>query len=280
MNRCCWLIVVLLICLQSCSYQSGKEGGLAEANGQVLYRDEISAIVPEGSSREDSVLIADNYIQQWIKKQLMVSKAELNLRKEDKNVERMVNNYRSSLLIHKYQQQLLEQKLDTLVTDSEIEDYYKKNEGNFILNENIVKALYIKIEKQVPNYRKIKKLYQSKKKEDWEELKAYCLQNATKFDDFGNNWIPAKFLLANLPHAFTNEKSLLKNRKFIETEDSTYCYFAGIKEVKFKESLAPLEFIKEDIRKIAINKRKIKFIKDLEKDIYRDAEQKNRFKIY
>jgi len=252
----------------------------AKVNDNILYFSEISAIVPNNSNKEDSLLIADNYIHQWVKKQLIISKAELNLSEEDKDVSKMVEDYRSSLIIHKYQQQLIEQKLDTIVTSFQIDNYYRKFSNNFILNRNIIKALFIKIPKPVPDFKKIQKLYKSQKEEDWEELEDYCFQNATNFDNFSDQWINANELLSRMPLSSKSEDNLLKHRKHIESEDSTHYYFAKIKEVEFKNSVAPLPFVRDDIKKILINKRKIEFIRNLEENIYRDAESKNKFKIY
>ena len=252
----------------------------AKVNDNILYFSEISAIVPNNSNKEDSLLIADNYIHQWVKKQLIISKAELNLSEEDKDVSKMVEDYRSSLIIHKYQQQLIEQKLDTIVTSFQIDNYYRKFSNNFILNRNIIKALFIKIPKPVPDFKKIQKLYKSQKEEDWEELEDYCFQNATNFDNFSDQWINANELLSRMPLSSKSEDNLLKHRKHIESEDSTHYYFAKIKEVEFKNTVAPLPFVRDDIKKILINKRKIEFIRNLEENIYRDAESKNKFKIY
>lgn len=274
------LTIFLLAGMLACNYNQEEDKAVAKVNQNFLYMSEVAAIVPNGSTKEDSILIADNYIHQWVKKQLIISKAELNLSAEDKDVSKMVEDYRSSLIIHKYQQQLLEQKLDTIITNFEIDNYYRQNSGNFILNRNIIKALYIQISKPVPDYNKIKKLYKLEKEEDWDELEDYCFQNATKFDNFSGQWVNAKELLNRIPFKFSDEDKLLKSRKHIETEDSTYRYFVAIKNVEFKNNIAPLDFVRDDIRKIIINKRKIEFIKNLEENIYRDAESKNKFKIY
>ncbi|WP_421918460.1 hypothetical protein [Marinifilum sp.] len=274
------LPIIIFTCFTACSYKEEEDKTIAKVNQEYLYMSEVEAIVPDNSSKEDSLLIADNYIHQWIKKQLIISKAELNLTEDDKDVSKMVEDYRSSLIIHKYQQQLLEQKLDTTVSSFEIDNYYRQNTSNFILNKNIIKALYIKISKPVPNYDKVQKLYKSEKDEDWDELEDYCFQNATKFDNFSGQWINAKELLNQIPFQFANEDKLLKSTKHIETEDSTFRYFIAVKNVEFKNNIAPLDFVRDDIRKIIINKRKIEFIKNLEENIYRDAESKNQFKIY
>lgn len=280
MNKYLILYLFISILISGCNFEDEEDKPAAKVNDKILLYSEVSAVIPNESSPEDSILIADNYIHQWIKKQLLISKAELNLPEEDSEVQKMVEDYRTSLIIHKYKQQLIEQKLDTLVTDSEVDNYYRKFSDNFILNRNIIKALYIKIPKPVPDLKKVQKLYKSEKEEDWEELEDYCFQNATKFDNFSGQWINAYKLLNQVPVSVNNEDKLLKNRRHIETEDSTHHYFIAFREVEFRNSIAPLDFVREDIKKIIINKRQIEFIKNLEESIYRDAESKNKFKIY
>ncbi|BAX79195.1 hypothetical protein [Labilibaculum antarcticum] len=275
------LLLLLLVFFYSCNQNKAKDDKpVAKVNDKILYLSTVRDFIQNGTKKEDSLLIAENYTRQWIKKQLIISKAELNLTEEDKDVSRMVEDYRSSLIIHKYQQQLIEQKIDTLISQFEIENYYKDYSANFILNRNIIKALYIKVPIPVPNLKKLQKLYKSEKEDDWNELEDYCFQNATKFDNFSDHWIYAQEILNKLPGNISNEDRFLRYTKHYETSDSTHHYFIKIDEVEFKNNLAPLPFVREDIKKILLNKRKIQFIKNLEENIYRDAESKNKFKIY
>ena len=275
------LLLLLILGLYSCNSSNNKDDRpVAKVNDKILYLSEVQDIIPDESVKEDSLLIADNYVHQWVKKQLIISKAELNLTEQDKDVSKMVEDYRSSLIIHKYQQQLIEQKLDTVVRQFEVDNYYRKYSANFTLNQNIIKALYIKVPKPVPNLKQLQKLYKSEKEEDWEELEDYCFQNATNFDNFSGQWIYASELLNQIPVQIKNEEQFLKKKKHIEAEDSTHHHFVKIQELELRNNLAPLPFVREDIRKIIINKRKIEFIKNLEENIYRDAEAKNKFKIY
>lgn len=275
------LLLLISASLLACNKHKGEnDKPVAKVENNVLFLSEVRDIIPDNSEEADSILIGSNYIHQWIKKQLIISKAELNLPEQDKDVSKLVEDYRSSLIIHKYKQQLLEQKLDTLVPQFEIDNYYRKYLDNFTLNKNIIKAVFIKIPAMAPKLDRVKKLYKSEKEEDWEELEDYCFQNATKFDNFSDQWIFAKELLNMIPVKVEDEDKFLKSNKSIEVSDSTHHYFIKIKKVEFKNSTAPLTFVRDDIRKIIINKRKIEFIKDLEENIYRDAEAKNKFKIY
>jgi len=263
--------------------QSGKYGDekpVAKVNDKQLYQSQVSEVVPDNTSKEDSSRIAQNYIHQWVKKQLLISKAELNLPEEAKDVEQLVEDYRNSLIIHKYEQLMVKQKLDTVINQFEIDKYYDDYKANFTLSKNIIKALYIKIAKPVPALKKVQKLYKSEKEKDWDDLEDYCFQNATKFDSFDDQWIYSQNLLNKIPVQIDKEELFLSRNKYFEAQDSSYHYFVKIKEFRLKNSLSPLPFVREDIQRIILNKRKLEFIQNLEEDIYRDAENKNKFKIY
>jgi hypothetical protein len=275
------ILLIILLGFISCNSKNTLDNPIvAKVDDSYLYLNKIRKLIPNNSSKEDSIRIAQNYVLQWISKQLLVSRAELNLTEEDQDVEEMVEDYRSSLIIHKYQQHLIEQKLDTIVSHTEINKYYRDYPGNFLLNRNIVKAVYIKIPKPLPQAKKIKQIYKLKKEEDWDKLEDYCFQNATKFDNFSEQWIYSQNLLSQTPIKVSNEEHFLRRNKYFETEDSTYHYLINIQDYKLKKEIAPLSFVSADIRKIIINKRKIQFIKSMEESIYRDAESKNKFKIY
>ncbi len=275
------ILLIILLGFISCNSKNTLDNPIiAKVDDSYLYLNKIRELIPNNSSKEDSIRIAQNYVQQWISKQLLVSRAELNLTEEDQDVEEMVEDYRSSLIIHKYQQHLIEQKLDTIVSHTEIDKYYRDYPGNFLLNRNIVKAVYIKIPKPLPQAKKIKQIYKLKKDDDWDKLEDYCFQNATKFDNFSEQWIYSQTLLNQTPIKVSNEERFLRRNKYFETEDSTFHYLINIQDYKLKKEIAPLSFVSEDIRKIIINKRKIQFIKSMEESIYRDAESKNKFKIY
>lgn len=276
-----YLLIVIGIAFSACNNTNSiNDTKIAKVEDKILYLSEISEIIPNNSSIEDSLLLVNNYTKQWIKKQLLIKKAELNLLEIDENVDKLIEEYRSSLIIHNYQRILIEQKLDTVVSSFEIEQYYKEYNNNFVLSKNIIKALFIKIQKPVPNKDWVHKAIRSDSDETLNKLESYCYQNATKYDHFGDQWIYSETMLDKLPLKIKNEELFLKRNKYIETQDSTYEYFVKIHKVQFRNTKAPIIFVKDNIKQIIVNKRKIDFIENMEKSIYNDARAKNEFKIY
>jgi len=77
-----------------------------------------------------------------------------------------------------------------------------------------------------------------------------------------------------------NQEQYLRYNNFIETQDSLFYYLVNIKDCRLKSTVAPLNYVSDNIRYIILNKRKIEFIKELENDSYNDALNRNSFEIY
>lgn len=277
------VLILLIIVLSISCKEKNKEVEdkvLARVHNKQLYQSDLNNLFNPNISTEDSIIIAKNYINDWITKQLLLGKAEMYLTDESKDIEKQIEDYRSSLLIFKYKQELIKQKLDTIVTDEEIENYYNEYSGNFVLNHNIVKALFLKISKEAPEIEKVRWWYKSTSPENKSRLEDYCYQYATKFDSFDDKWIPFNNLLIEVPIKIDDQERFLKYNKYIETEDDLFYYFVKINEYGLKSTIQPLEYAKLKIKSILLNKRKFAFIDELENTVYNEASNHNEFIIY
>jgi hypothetical protein len=253
---------------------------IAKIHDKYLFLSDIREVIPANKSEEDSLLIASNYINNWIKKQLLLRKAEQNLPRESKDIQKQIDEYRASLLIYKYQQQLIDQKLDTVIDQVEVENYYNQNQSNFMLDKNLVKVLFIKLPANSPNIDNVKKWYRSDDEEDISRLQDYCYQYAEKFDDFEGNWIVFDNLLKNIGYEIQNVEQFLKYNAYIEKKDSVNQYFIKINDYKLVGSHAPMTYVQDKIETLILNKRKHQLLEKLENDIYNEALNHNEFVIY
>ena len=276
------LVIIGLLFIAACKPvpKEDQKEPLAKVYDKYLYKSDVKSLFTNNMSKDDSIVIVRNYINDWIKKQLLLNKAELNLSEEIKDIEKEIEDYRSSLLIFKYKQELIKQKLDTLVTDEEIEEYYNEYSGNFVLNHNIVKVLYLKISKEAPEIEKVRWWYKSNSAENKSRLEDYCYQYATKFDNFNDEWIPFNNILMEVPIKIDDQERFLRVQRYIETEDDLFHYFVKINEYSLKSTVQPLEYAKLKIKSIILNKRKFTFLEELENTVYNDALNHNEFIIY
>jgi hypothetical protein len=253
---------------------------IAKANNYFLYADEISNIIPQGIPSKDSAELLKKYIDNWIQESLVIQKAESNLTEEQKNVEKQLEDYRKSLITYTYEKELVKQKLDTVISNEEIEKYYNSNPSDFELKDNIIKVIYVKISKSAPGLDKLRKWYKSDNMKDREQLAGYCHQFAENFYLDDNSWLLFDDLLKEIPIQTYNKELFLQNNRFVEVADSLHNYFLNIKGFKIRNSLSPLSFEKENIKNIILNKRKLELITKMKQDVYNDALNNKKIEIY
>jgi hypothetical protein len=245
-----------------------------------LFPEDLAGVVPAGSSRQDSVSLVKNFIDSWIRQKVVLRKAEQNLDNEKKNVEKQLAEYRNSLVIYAYEKELIEQKLDTLVSQKEVENFYSSNQSNFELKDNIIRVIYLKLNKKSPKIDKAKQWYKSDNKKDRELLTEYCHQYALNYFLDDNTWLLFDDLLKEIPIKTYDKEQYLQNNRNVETEDSLNIYLVSIKGFKVKNSVSPLSFEETNIRTMIINQRKLKLISEMERQAFENAKKRNDFEVY
>jgi hypothetical protein len=253
----------------------------ARANNSYLYKDELNGIVAPGTPPEDSAKLVEAYINSWIRKQLLIQEASRKIDIDEAQVERKILDYRYSIIAYEYQNYYVNQHLDTLVSNAEIEKYYKDNIDNFILKQNIVQATFIKVPQNAPHTDKIKTLIFSNGEKENRELKSYCLSFAAAYHISDSTWMVFDELVRNSPLAeIPNKIQFLKTNPYYETSESNFLYFLKVDQYRISDNVSPLEFVRDDIQNIILNKRKVGLAKKLEDDVYKEALDDDDFEIF
>lgn len=254
---------------------------VAEVGKVILYYDELPKLIQKGINEADSTAIVQNYINKWAKRELLLQKAGQNMSREILDeIDKQIEETRANLIIYQYQRQMMLEKMDTVISDAEIENYYAANEKSFTLNSNIVKALFIKLPSETPDINRIRSLARSNDQSDMQQLESICYQFAEKFDDFNEDWVRMDRLSIELPQEIENEENFLRRTTFHEISDSSSIYLISIRDYRLRSTLAPFEYVKDDIKRIIINSRRFEFIQSLENGIYNEGLKENSFKIY
>ncbi|HMT68264.1 MAG TPA: hypothetical protein PKE28_11765, partial [Bacteroidales bacterium] len=273
------IIPLLLLAIVSCRNTATDETrtAVARAGDRVLYLDQIpSGLLAEGMSREDSTSAVQSYIRQWARKELMALRAEESLTPEYKaEVNRQLNEMRNNLLIYQYQHQMIIQKMDTTVTDNEVQDYYVSNLSTFTLTSNLVRALYIKVPEEMSELDRIRKLYRSQESDDIQELEDICTRFGLRFEDYNDEWIPFTQLLMEVPFESVDQEQWLARNSAVELKDDRFSYFMAIREYRLRNSVAPFEYIRGQIRTIILNNRRNDFLQKLEDGVFNEAVSNN-----
>lgn len=273
LSRKSWLPLIVAIAFGACNTtpEDPSMEAIVTVDGVSLTLGELNRAVPDNLAAQDSVAIAEDYISRWVRTKLMLRQAEINLSAEEKDVEQLLEEYRTSLLVHLYQQKMLEQKHSPLVTSREIEEYYTQMQDNFNLQESIIKGIFIRIPKDAPNQDLLRKWINSADLENLVNIEAYAFRNARTYEQFVETWVPFSRINSLLPEAVGNEERFLRWNTFYETSDGTYNYFLSITDYKLPGSSAPIKYVEERIKAILLNKKRIEFIQQLGADLYDEA---------
>ncbi len=254
---------------------------VARVNEVYLYENDLEGIVDKNTSREDSTARVTAYVDSWIRKQLIIQEATSKMNIDEAEVERKVLDYRYSLIGYAYQNYYIRQHLNDTISEQEIVDYYNDHLDNFTLKQNIVKGTYIKVPKSAPRTNKIKDMIFSRKLKEQEELRSYCLSFSSAYHLGDSLWIEFDKLVVNSPIAeIPNKIQFLKTNPYYETSDNDFLYYLKVDEYKISDNVSPLEFVKEDIRNILLNKRKVELARTLENEVYQNAVKQKNFEIF
>jgi hypothetical protein len=250
---------------------------VAIVNTEKLFREDLVNVVPNNISKEDSIIIVKGYINDWAVKQLLLSNAEsYSSLEEVTEINSLVKDYKESLLINSYKERLINQQLDTVISESEIEVFYANNKENFKLNEELLKIKYLHFDNNIINKKEFIKLFQSDKIEDLEALEKQQL--SFKYYQFNDSiWTQLDKVLLKLPFS---KENLLNKTKFLQKQDSLGLYLVAINDVLVRNDTAPLSHIEATVKQMILHRRKIELIRDIEKILVKDATKNNNFKIY
>lgn len=276
------LILLCLLSVHGCTLFNVKnhEEPVARVFELHLYPSDLDKVIPDGTSSQDSMILAKRYVETWVKDQLMVHRAEQSLSEEQKDFEKQIAEYHRSLLIYTYRQKLLQQKLDTVVTMDEIQVYYQENINNFLLGQDVIKGTYIKVPLTSPRQAELRTWSHNNGADDLDQMEKYCISYAEKYSDFNDTWIYFSSIKPQLPMTISQPSRYLRYNRNLETTDNLYRYFLHISEHLPEGEAAPLEMVYNDIKSIILNKRKIEFYQDLEQRVYSDGVTRNQFEIY
>lgn len=278
------ILILSLVIITGCQYFQPKEESselvLASVGSKTLVESDLFGLIPANSNSVDSTIFVEKFTLDWVKKQLMITKAEEAIDFNEARIQQKVLDYQYALMVHELEKKHIDANLNEVVSDREIQEYYDQKAENFILRENLAKCIYFKVPTKAPNVWRLRRSLKNYPK-DTTQIWQYANEHAVKAFLEDSVWVKFDEVLLETPLKEVNDKmAFLKANSSVEVSDETYIYFLKIFEYKLVGEIAPLEFIKESVVDVIINKRKIALKKELEKKIYEEAEQTNAFEIY
>lgn len=273
------LLLLTATLTTGCRRQIDDTPLLASVYGHELHASDLEGLIGEGVSADDSVAIVTSYVEQWIRQTVMLTKAEKNIKD---NFDRQLGEYRNSLLIYAYEQQIVNQLLDTSVSDEQIGEYYDQHQEDFRLKSAIVKAVYVTVPTKSPAVAKLKSIVSRRnfEEKDIVELEELATRNNLSGYYDADTWIPFYTLQSAVPITTYNENLYLKQNHTITLNDNDVTYLVRILDYKVSDETSPLELQTENIRSILLNHRKLDILNQLQADLLKEAERSDNIKTY
>lgn len=253
---------------------------VAECYDNKLYADELEGLMPSSAGKMDSLAQVNAFIDSWIRKQLLVHQAEINLTPQQLDFSKQLQDYRNSLVIYAYETQLIEQYLDTIVSQEEIVDYYEKHKENFQISSTMVKAAYVILEEDCKQKKEFKQLLNNPDTLDLVHLDALASQNALSSYLDVDVWLRLDELLDIVPVEIYNHESFLRRNKFVSFEKDNLLYMVRFEDYLLEKSVSPIEIETEGIRNVILLKRQKELLARMHSDLYEQAKKEKVFEIY
>jgi len=253
---------------------------LARVNDSYLYEADLKNLVPEETSHRDSIFMVRNYVNNWIKSNLMVSKARYNLSDKQLDFDQRLEDYENSLIIYEYESELIKQKLDTTISNEEVSNFYDNHLSDFELKENIVRVFYAVVEKEMDDKKEIERAFSLA-----DSIIIDSLISLSEVYDFNisvdtSKWISFDKLKRKIPIETYNQELFLKHKRFINISDEEFTYMLKFVDFKITDDISPFELVESNIRDIILAKRKIDLINRVRDEIFDQASVNNDFEIY
>ncbi|MDX1943208.1 MAG: hypothetical protein SFU99_21770 [Saprospiraceae bacterium] len=251
---------------------------LAKVHNKTLYLSELDGMFPESTTSQDSALIINAFVERWVREALLLHEAEKNI-PSDLNIDKLVRDYRASLVRHNYEKIIIEQLLDSTVTAEELLDFYTRHQEQYQLEGSIVRCYFVKVPQSAPDLDRLRRLWNNNSnQESYFQLVDYCTQNANAHLLEKDAWYRIEDIAAEFPPGVVGIENA--SRREITHRDEDYQYFLEIFEVKNQNEIAPLVFVEDEIRKMILRNRKIKLLEDKKEEMYELELRRNNIQIY
>ncbi len=274
-----FILIVLLFA--SCGWFKESDDGaaLARVDDKYLFIKDLFDEV-DFSNSSDSAELIENYIDNWVKEQLLIFKAKQNLSEDELNFDKQIENYLNSLIVYAYENKLVTQKLKAEIADTTIKNYYDKNSANFELSEPLIKGRYIHLISSAPKQDSIKKWILGELVDDELYLSEYCTQFANDCQLDPEKWLAISSLANKFINKNTEELLNSISLGYNLLSDSSTVLIVDVEEIAHTGDIAPLTYVKSQIKSIIRNKNRSKLLAKARKEIYEEATLKKKYEIY
>ena len=265
-----WFVLLFSACNKS-GLSPSQQVVLVKVHDRVITREEVENQIPKGLTEADSLIRSESITKKRNVDMLMDDVAYQNIGDEKAEIERLVSEYRRSLVRHRFQEHIVKDRMTSTIRESDQLAYYEENKEQFVLGENLIKGLFLKVPAAAPGLDNIRTWYVSRTDESLEKIEKYSLQNALIYDFFYDRWVVFDEIMEKVPYWISNPTQFLKVNNHLEVSDSAYVYLLNITDRLLVGKIAPFDYVQPQIHTMLLNKQKLDFLKSFSEKLYLDA---------
>ncbi len=277
-----WLLFFGLFAFSACvPPEEGKNDNdklVAKVFNKSLFQSELQELIGAETAPEDSIQIAKAYIEKWVRDAVLMHEAEKYVPK-DLNIDDLVRDYRASLIRHNYEKLLVKTQLDSLINQTELEQYYEKNREQYKLKNPALQCHFIKMAKDTKGWDEAKSWWKEEEDDSFKKLLDFCSRNAEVYLLDENIWYNLSDISSYLPKGKLTSSNY-QSKKDIKIDDDEYDYLLNTFNSVPTGEYAPLEFVKDQATKVILHQRKTRLLEDVKEDMYDKESQSNNVKIF
>ena len=272
-------LLLLLAC--SCQEQNDKNPEnflLARVYNKSLYIKDLEGMIPPGTSAYDSSLIINAYTQRWLREAVLLYEAENNLPK-DLNIDRLVRDYRSSLVRNNYEQVLLEQLMETEISKAELSAFYEKNKIQYQLDNPIIKGYLIVVPKIISIKDSLNLLWKKPTETNLGRLRAICEEYELSYLLDPDKWNEWEKLAIFFPRNISFEEISRKDKDFT-IQDGEFDVWVKIIDSRKSQEIPPIDYVEDQLKRMLLLSRKTKLLEEKKEDMYEIAKRKGQMEVF
>lgn len=265
-------VLVAMFVWTSCSDKIDHAGKtpLVGVGTDFLYREDVEQMLASDRMIKDSAEFVKKYVEHWLEDVLLYNQAKRNV-SSSKEITRLIDNYKKSLLLNIYQERLVAQQLDKEILPSEISAFYERNKLMFKMEEPMLKGLLLKVSKKAPKLDAVRRWCKSSAPEDLEKLEKYTLTNAQAYEYFHDTWTPLSVIASKVSLGEDELRRMASEKKMLEFSDTASVYMINVTDYLPVGGLKPLDLAEGEIKELLVNSRKAEFLQKVKRDIYDEA---------
>jgi hypothetical protein len=263
---------IVALVASSCGEQvdHGGKTPLLGVGNEYLYKEDVEQLLTSNRMIKDSAEFVQEYMSHWLEDVLLYRQAKRNVA-QTKEIDRLIQNYKKSLLLNLYQERLVDQQLDKEITLEEITSFYENNKAMFRMEEAVVKGIFLKLSLKAPKLESVRRWCKSDDPAELEKLEKYTLTNAQIYEYFCDDWQPLSMLASKITLSEDELNSKVASKGMVEFKDTSAIYMMNITDYLPVGTQKPLDLAEAEIKELLVNSRKAEFLQRVKKDIYTDA---------